>query len=310
MTLKNIIIKALIVLAPLVLVVGVFEWLGHKIPTSYGIKNSNLMSKKNEVAVIVLGSSHANFGINPQYMGNNVYNMSNTSQDFYYDYKILQKCLDQCPNLKLVILPISYFSMYFLLDESPEKWRTDFYSAILKIKKQKSGILDFGQYSYISLMNGPYNILNEIKKTSKLNINEFGYQYSDQVNDINSVINNEKGRARVEFHHGLMKNKNIMENFKNISSIVTLARNRKLQLVFITTPVYKSYYDNITSDYYVEMSKNINFLQNKYKIKYFNYFTDKRFKITDFMDNDHLNVEGAKKFSTILMDDINRGSVD
>ena len=52
------------------------------------------------------------------------------------------------------------------------------------------------------------------------------------------------------------------------------------------------------------MQKEIQTLQQKYGLEYYNYMTDERFVAEDFGDSDHLNTQGAKKFSRILKDEV------
>lgn len=308
MTFKTILYKALMILLPVATLAAAFESLARKVPTSYSIKNDNLLAKAQKVEVLVLGSSHANFGINPQYMGDNVQNVANTSQDLYYDCKLLSKYLKYCPNVRVVVLPISYFSLYYSLCESPEKWRTDFYETILDIPKPilaESDPLDIRQYSHLLLLEGPSKVLGELRSDDKVQINEYGYQRpKSQLKDRDLKINHRAGKARVEFHHTIMHKKYLAPNIANIENIAAQLKSRKIRLVFVTTPVYKTYYENMSPRYYNEMVTSLSQLQRKYNARYLNYLADSRFQNEDFMDNDHLNENGAKKFSRILYNDI------
>ena len=305
MPMKRLISKLLALLAVMTVVVSFSEWQARKIPTSYSIKDKNLLARADHIEELVLGSSHSNFGIDPHWMGDNVYNISNVSQDLYYDRAVLKKYLPLCPRLKVVVLPISYFTLYYKLAESSESWRTDYYAVILGIPKDGGESSYYRRYSYLALMDGPINALTELKHGRKLEISSFGFQKSTSPKDVGKVINDEKGKARVDLHQGkLMHAKNLAGNMEILDTIAKLCREKGIKLVIVTTPVYKTYYDHISPAWYGNMLANIGSVSRKYNASYLNYFYDKRFELDDYMDNDHLNENGARKFSFILKDDI------
>jgi hypothetical protein len=81
-----------------------FMYWDNRIPI---IKKGILNDAGNNIS-IVLGSSHAYYGINCSLLGGNYYNLSSTSQSLYEDFIILK--FFKYKNIKNVILPISYFS--------------------------------------------------------------------------------------------------------------------------------------------------------------------------------------------------------
>jgi len=103
---KIIIKKLILILFPVLVFVITLELYARSIPTSYSIKDMELIKKQDQIEILVLGSSHSNFGINPKYFGHEAFNISNTSQDLFYDYQLLLKYLPKCENLKIVIIPI------------------------------------------------------------------------------------------------------------------------------------------------------------------------------------------------------------
>lgn len=297
--------KILLVILPVVLLAITFEILARTLHTSYSIKHDKLIRKKNDVEILVLGSSHSNFGINPQYFGYESFNLSNTSQDLYYDYSLLLKYLPVCKNIKIVILPVSYFTLFNRgLNSGIESWRTDYYSFYLKIPNPANSFFNLTQYSALFLWDGPINIIKNFKQRS-ININEYGYQHSDVLeSNTNNIISNATGKKRVKLHQNIMDEKYINGNVDIIDKIVKECISRKIKIVFITTPVYKTYSDNISKKYYDIMIDTIKKITTKYSANSYNYFYDERFCGSDFIDNDHLNDAGATKFSIILKNEV------
>jgi hypothetical protein len=303
---KKFIIKIILILLPAVIFGITLELLARDIPTSYSAKDHNLSKKKEKIEVLVLGSSHANFGINPEYFGREAFNISNTSQGLYQDYKVLLKYLPQCKKLKMVIVPISYFTLQSELAMSPEAWRCSYYSVYMGVQANPSSTkFDLKNYSALFLWDGPLGVIKGIRKTNKLDINEYGYQSPPKSKTIvEELINDKTGKERVGFHDKIMKKEIIESNVSVLNEIAKDLSMRNIKMVIVTPPVYKTYYENILQENYDLMTSTIDVIAEKHQIKIFNYFKDKRFEMNDFMDNDHLNEDGARKFSYILKNEV------
>lgn len=81
------------------------------------MKGKMLQSAGDSISV-VLGSSHALFGINTKAIAKDCYNLASISQSLFEDYQLL-KVAAKDRKIKFVILPISYFSNFHRLLSSP-----------------------------------------------------------------------------------------------------------------------------------------------------------------------------------------------
>jgi hypothetical protein len=302
----NLIVKIALILLPVVTIAITFEIIARRIPTTYNTKVNHFKNKKKQIEILVMGSSHSNYGINPQYFEREAFNFSNTSQFLYQDYKVLLKYLPECNKIKMVIIPISYFSLHSDLASSPEAWRCAYYSFYMGVQaKVSQSAFDLKNYSALFLWDGPIELIKGIRNSKELNINEFGYQTPEKSeSNIAEIINDKSGKMRVANHHEIMKSYLFHSNLSTLDRMAEVLSNRKIKIVFVITPVYKTYYQNISKNNYDIMINAIDKIARKYSAKSFNYFYDDRFKRHDFMDNDHLNAEGAKKFSIILKNEV------
>lgn len=302
----KLIIKLILVLLPVIAILIAFELIARKIPTTYSTKLSSFNAKKSKIEILVMGSSHSNFGINPEYFGRVAFNLSNTSQCLNQDYKLLLKYLPECENVKMVIIPISYFTLQSDLAQSPEAWRVSYYSYYMGVQTDNiCSIYDLKNYSALFLWDGPLQVIKAVRNIKNMNINEYGYQVPEKhKQSIDDVINEREGKKRVNYHDKVMKMSLIGFNISILELMVKELKRRNIEAVFVTTPVYKTYKQFISAKSYKIMTDVINNLSAKYSVQYFNYFDDKRFDFNDFLDNDHLNEEGAKKLSLILNNEV------
>src|SRR5262249_35964830 len=155
------------------------------------------------------GSSHEYLGINPQYWDCDGFNFALYSQDLYYDRKLLSDYLDRMNNLELVILPISYLTLEYKLEKSPEEWRRFFYLRYLGLPRQSNFELNdlLRDYSLIALhapRRVPKYAVTGFDKVSGFaeNFDENGWYGIKGTNFAN--INEEAGKERVALHHKLM----------------------------------------------------------------------------------------------------------
>lgn len=299
------IIKFILAFLPAVMLLIYLELLARTIPSSYSVKDKYLINKCENVNILVLGSSTANFGINPQYISDKMFNIANTSQDLYYDYKVLLKYLPKCINIKIVIIPIGYNTLLYNLTSGVEAWRANYYSLYLHIPKPENQIPELKQYSALALWDGPINVVKELRHGYKFNINEYGYQSlgpaksSPQLN-----INDAKWSSSIIRHNKNMNTKFLDNNISIIDQIAKVCTEKNIKIIFITLPTFNTYSDHVNKFYYNIMTESLKNLSSKYSTDSYNYFYDNRFDVTDFTDGDHLNERGAKKFSLILKQEV------
>src|SRR5665647_305746 len=119
--------KIVLFLLPLIVVGGIMEILLRQIPNFYQFKKGYLESNSDSLEILFLGNSHSYFGLNPDYINGISFNAAHVSQTLEYDLAILQKYDSKWSELKYIILPISYFSLYDKMSESGESWRSKDY---------------------------------------------------------------------------------------------------------------------------------------------------------------------------------------
>ena len=97
--------------------------------------------------------------------------------------------------------------------------------------------------------------------------------------------------------------------FFNRSVVINLfsefCKQRNIKLIFLTTPTYSTYRENLNANQLKKTFETINeFVNTHSNCYYFNWFEDKTFVAEDFFDADHLSDIGAKKLSKKLSQQI------
>ncbi len=120
---KRFIVNIIYFVSPILLVAIVMEFLLRHIPNDYLYKKTYLDNHSEEIETLILGNSHTFYGIDPVYFSTECFNVSNVSQTLTYDLEIIKKFQDRLIDLKTIVLPVSYFSLYDKLEANKESWR-------------------------------------------------------------------------------------------------------------------------------------------------------------------------------------------
>ena len=298
-------IKLGILLAPFLIFFTWAEFRLSSMPNSYSQKLSLLEKTATNIEVLVLGSSHALYGINPSLFRYAGINMAQHAQSVYYDTKILLRWGSRLPRLKLVIFPISYFSLEWRPEGVVD--RTVFYRRYYDI----SSPLDWSQLQLHRFsIFATYGLKSSIdclfsglppKELLDSSLTDTGWLPGDRKDiSTNQGMYDTNGVERVHYHESVMDDKYKNQNIAYLRQPLTWCKNNQIIAVFITTPVTRSYFKYIDKKRSASMKETIHQLCIEYGANYFDFESDGRFTQQDFQDIDHLNSTGAGKFSAII----------
>ena len=299
---KKIIRLSILFSLPILIVLISFEILLRNIPNDFDYKKKYLDANSNRIKVLFLGSSHIYYGANPVYTKLKSFNSSHISQSLNYDFSILNKYEKKWDNLKYIIVPVDYFSMYYTLETGVEKWRIKNYNIYY-------GINHGEDYSYnFEIATGKF--LNNIKRLknsllhrgSDITCNSLGWGNTYHSTDSQDLF--ETGITAAKRHTMIKDDMIFSKNIEAIKNILYFSKQNEIKILFVTTPAYKTYVENLDKSQLNHMISTISGIVSKHSnAKYYNLLNDKKFKDSDFYDADHLNERGAKRF-TLLMDSL------
>lgn len=239
-------------------------------------KKSQLLKSKNEIKHLFLGSSHVAYGFNPLFFKNGAFNAGSNSQDLFTSFYLFSVVRDMLPNLKNILLGYDVFS---------RGWNLSRTSA--------SHICSAYKYLYNIDYEPPNYEKGYIKKCSEFNKFNLKGEGGGYLNPPEPAVTDDVFK-RTDGH---MKEHN-RENSQHIW-IEKLADMRKnAEFTLITFPVRQDYREMCRQK---GLSfKEIDEMAERLHIRYLNFFDDADFIYEDFYDFDHLNPQGAEKFSKKL----------
>lgn len=284
------------IILPILFFFLVLEIAIRKIPNDYKLKKEYLDKNASEINTLILGSSHTFYGLNPTYFTQKTFNAAYVSQSLDLDYEILKKYDSKLKNLKTVIIPISYFSLFETLETDFEKWRINNYVLYYNLPNKYNFTNNFETLNNDIKLNVKKAVKHYIFNKSFITSSDLGWGTS--FNSKNKKPFNGEYTAK---KHTVKNFDLFKENLNTLQKTITLCKKNKISIIFITTPTHKSYYQNLNQLQLEKTTETIFQLVKKNpNCKYINLLNSEKFINEDFYDADHLNEIGAKKLSLFL----------
>ena len=284
---------------PVLLCVAICEHFLRRIPNDYSYKNEWLTNKANYVKILSLGSSHSFYGIEPSYFSEKAFNAAHVTQSIKYDHFIFSKFFDEMDSLRILILPISYFSMFGSGPEGIEDWRTKYYSIYYGCKYHRfEPKYNLETYNGLHLKNVVFSILG---KANHRTCNDLGKGTTYALE--NRAENWEESGSIAAKRHTKTKIDTVIlaKNKMMVKEMINKCGQKKVFVVIVTTPTYHTYRENLNQKQLNLMIECCESFEKQYdNVYYLNLLADDRFQSDDFFDADHLNEFGAEKLSRIL----------
>jgi Protein of unknown function (DUF1574). len=291
-------------LLPIAILFIACEVLLWNIPNDYRKKRQYLDDHSQEVEVLILGASHALTGLNPEYFSYKAYNAAYVSQTFDVDYLILEKYKDQWNNLKYIILPVSYPSLYEQLHTTSDYWRLNDYARYADLPTAtdmwyRSELLN-NKLWYNLYRIADYYLLGN----PAIVCDDNGWRRKPYNPEIDMADSGKTAAKR----HTIEDSACLKDNLRLLNEIIRFCSERKVQLILCTLPAYHTYVDNLDEKQYREFIETTRTIADENpNVYYLNLLNDPDFTIEDFSDSDHLSDSGAEKASIILNDCIEEG---
>lgn len=301
---------SLLFFSPILSIAVIAEYSLRQIPNDYSYKNQWMERNCKNIHVLFLGSSSVLFSIDPTYLEKKSFNGAHVSQSLNYDNFIFNKFINQMDSLDFLVLDINYLSPFCSLEKSEEWWRVKNYSIYYGYNTEEIKYnYELAIHKLSTFKNASYGFLTAIglKHYSNITVNQFGYgiNYSSK----NKRVDWNSGKDEALKHNNWIKEEEhfelINKNKSYVNDIIKKCFDRKIKVLLISTPTCDSYRNNLNTDFLKKKNDFcISFGKLFNNVSYFNFSNDKRFVDNDFFDGNHLNEIGAKKFTTLINDQL------
>lgn len=269
-----------------------------------------------EIEISNLGNSHGLYGYCYDNVSNyTCFNFGLVSQSLDYDYRLLEQYQGNLADGGIMFISVSYFSL-FGMDESEGE---DFaslnkrYYKILSAKYiKKYSLKDDLLVDIFPVMGTADNILYDLATGEErgrivMDLWEQNLlETSKETIDTDAENTCQRHMAnRIDSNGEWIINK---ANVDALYGIIALCKEKNITPILITTPYLSEYVDEIKSefpDFFDEFYSFIEVIEKDTGVTYYDYSCDSRFKSEYglFFSVDHLNRQGALKFTDIVFED-------
>ena len=292
--------KLALFLLPLFLVWLALEVFYRQAPNNYSYKDQQLQKVAPFTKTLIMGDSHAFYGINPVYFKDPTFNLSNISQSLLTDELLLEKHIANLPALKTVFINISYFTLSAKENDLESNWRKYFYYHSMGIRAPSISFWNPKRYSMalIQRFDKSIDLVQQYYKNHTIvSATPLGYGKQDMSNvvkdkeAISVVIANKHEDNSLDFKH----------NTARLQRIIALCKKYGVGVVLLEMPVYPAYYNLLDTEKKEKIKSVLHELSGvNDTVFYLDLSTSPLFEKQDLRDADHLTNSGAKKCSIFL----------
>lgn len=305
---KKFFLRIIILLLPLITLYSFLEVKLISVPNMYNKKKEFIESQLDQIEILTTGSSHGD-AINPDYIQEKTFTLNQAAQDLYYDTRLVIHYLDRMPKLKLVIIPISYFSLEYQMDRTKTWTLAPYYYHTWRILPQHWDSLLNERYFSLTAAYGWEKALSYLQNGFQDNewkiMKSSGWWFQGNEELVDTPHESEFGQYSIHMQHiEIMKAERIPENTSLLEALIRTCQAHGVQVAFVTTPVHHSYSDFMDLQRWQVTQMVLQSLVDRYHILYKDYLNDPRFVEADFYSRDHVNTKGSIKFSHIIDSEI------
>lgn len=297
---KKLYIKIILFCLPVFVVWASLEFFYRTVATNYTYKTAQIETEYKDIETLLLGDSHTFFGLNPDYFSAATFNLGNISQSLYFDELLLGKHLENLPNLKTVVLNVSYFSLSAKDNSKEDSWRKYFYDQQMDLDVPIVAAYDPKKYSLAlarRFKKSAELVHTYFEKGAILSCYPNGYGKQDE----SDVVSDKNKIAVIIAKKHEDESLDFANNTKRLQRMIMLCKERNVRVVLLEMPVYSVYYGLLNANKKQEIKKTLSGLaSNSQNTSYLDWNKNEAFLPSDFRDADHLTNEGAEKCSRLL----------
>ncbi len=294
----------LVFFIPVIVAIGIVEYLVLQIPLSYVVTSDQLKIDKDSIEIMVLGSSQVYRDINPKYIERPSINLSSSSQHHNTDFEILSQTTDRLPNLKYVVLELSYG--HLVLPHNTKKfWKNNVFLKYYDVNNFGRKTYFKDKLIYLSNPNlySKYLMDHYVRKSKGPNLNEYGFDEDNFDGIFKRLDYVEDDIHARDFEINIAANMDLFEeNVAYFLRILDFANKENLMVIVSTMPMYKDYLKAREPEIARRRDSVLAIIDQQYKnVRIFHQENDTiTYGVKDFVNFNHLNPRGAEKFTKAL----------
>ena len=275
---------------------------------SYSTKERHFLLDKNlryykehaaEFEMFATGGCYAKLSLDNTKFRYKLFNLGNGTQDLYYDYQVAKFLIAQnsrvSGKLKYALIGLAPFLFHY--DASKTSSYVSIFQYLIALNDLHNFWLPIEQYKKLFREE----FLNTRLPLENINLNNLFYKKADSIKymDINARV---YARKRIDIWRPQKSYpETVKENVKILDDYLTLCEKNNVRPIMFLPPLTEAYMRYYNKEKLEEFYSLVNQLQKKHSSSvFFDGWKLEGFSDDYFTDVDHMNLNYASKFSTIL----------
>ena len=259
------------------------------------LKRQLFEQHKANTQCLITGTSHTLNGINPTLLPVKALNIAEDAKAVEIDIEIIEKNLNQLPQLKYVIIPVDYITFYFtgLQEGSSAKLYHHWHLKDGFIKRYR--IKRYHVFTCGFLWN-EYNTYDQHDT-----IMGYRAEFDDLSKASPDYRQNKYKRKIMDWNNNWIDTASAPKIYKRLVNFIAMLQTKHIQTILVTMPVCKQFYACLDTRLINKNNQLIDSLLHNTNAKYLNLQNNNVFAADSlFFDIDHLNDKGAAIATAII----------
>jgi len=288
--------------APILVFFICLEMIVRTVPNDYSYKRNYIEQHGKKIEILILGSSHGLYCVNPSFFSRYTFNTSQEYQSLKYDKFIFDKYKDSLTSLRAIIIPISYFSLFYELEQAEGNYRIKNYCIYYGCKYHLS------VKNSLEIANGRSMLHLKMAKKYLFNNGDeifctksgYGTMYQNTPTyDVDKT-----GQLAAE-RQSTYPIENLGPNLERLNAMIEDCAKRHVKVYLFTPPSWPSYTKHLDKNRLEILDREMKTIVQKYpNVQYRSFLEDSSFVKSDYRDSYHVNEIGAEKLSKMINDDL------
>ncbi len=272
-----------------------------------------------DASIVTVGSSYAAKGIDVHLFNENTINFCCSSQDLFYDYKLVDAYLMDHKKIRGVIIIAGYYDIFRDISleekEGVDLIRKIYWPITKSVRNSTIKVDDYDFYKDLEEFQLSDHQCNDLMNVAINMMTKRANHFNDYNVRVSGVFNyqgipwwkapedvrHQLGRERANLHNRFLQYKKTLDvNIRLLESFFTVLNESNLKILVCIPPFSKFYYDNLDREMIRISGEKWKNMCNEFGAIYLDYNESEDFEEGDFLDMDHLNNRGALKFSQSL----------
>ena len=294
---QRFLLRTFLFLLPLLLLASLAEFTARSLPNSYRLKGTWMSQHAKTVETLVLGNSHAYYGIRPSMMKGEAFNLANVSQVPAYDLALLLRYAPLCPRLRQVIMVVDNSCLFDPPLEQSEPHRCTYYTLYMGVGPHSR----WGRYGMeLFQFDGLCEKLKAFAQGTYTMCDSLGwgtdYTAARSTFDVHDTLSVSQRLQQ----HQCLNWQWVEANMLAVEKMAHYCQQQGIRFTVIQTPVCSLYNSGIPYAQREAIRKLMHRLATQYHAEVLDFSCDPRFSESDFFDADHLSDLGAAKLTHLL----------